>query len=216
MSAETGRFATGADIAWRSVWTEERAVGTVWASKIVFDDEAQVVLYRPPGTPGKQRTGVRGGPRDRLLLRWDGGYKDLTWVGAHVLIVYRPGDMYSVWRAWDADTWSLKWRYLNLELPWRRTRIGFDSKDLYLDRWCEPGSSEWLWKDEDEAVWAAENGRLSPAQLVAARQAGELAVARITAREAPHDRDWDAWRPDVSWPTPRLPEEWRTFEPGPR
>lgn len=206
-------FPTGTDVVWRSVWHQEKVVGTVWASRIVIDRDDLIALYRPPGTPGKQRTGIFGGPRDRMLIRWDGGYRDLTWERARLLIVYRPGDMYSVWRAWDAETGSLMWRYINLEEPWRRTRVGFDSKDVYLDLFCRPGEASWHWKDEDEAVWASENGKITEAQLTAARAAGDEAVKRIEARETPHDRDWDAWRPDPSWPTPLLSDRWRDYDP---
>jgi hypothetical protein len=177
---------------------------------VVTDSDELIALYRPIGTIGKQRTGQRGGPRGRMLIEWDGGHGDLHWHSVNLLILYRPGDMYSVWRAWREGTWELAWRYVNLEEPWQRTPIGFDSKDLYLDLWSEPNGNEWRYKDEDEAAFAAQMRLITDEQLAAARAAGGQAVEQITRRSPPHDRDWDAWRPDPSWAIPTLPEDWKT------
>lgn len=210
------RFKPGEAVVWRSVWQADRVVGTAWPWTMVIDSDDLIAMYRPAGTNGKQRSGEFGGARGRMLVRWDGGYRDLTWDRVNVLQLHRPGDMHSVWRAWDATTDLLRWRYVNLEERWRRTPIGFDSKDLYLDLWCEPGSDEWRSKDEDEALWAVEHGRLTPAQLTAAREEAERAVDRIRRQEPPHDRDWDGWRPDPSWSIPLLPSGWNEYEPTPR
>jgi len=207
------RFAPGQAIVWRSVWRSDRIVGTAWPAFVVADSPELIALYRPIGTIGQQRSGERGGPRGRVLLHWDGGYGELRWRDMNVLMLHRPGDMHSVWRAWHAATWEVAWRYVNLEEPWTRTAIGFDSKDLYLDLWSERDGTEWHWKDEDEAAWAAENGRITPEVLEAARAEGSRAVARIQRGDPPHDRDWDAWRPDPSWTVPFLPDAWKEYEP---
>lgn len=195
------------------MWTNERVVGTAWPLIVAHDDADLIALYRPVGSIGRQRTGDFGGPRGRILVRWDGGYRELLWHSVNVLVVHRPGDMYSVWRAWSDPAWALAWRYINIEEPWRRTPIGFDSKDLYLDLACSPDGSEWRWKDEDEFAWGIENGRITRERATAARVAGENAVARIRAGEPPHDRDWDSWRPDPAWTIPRLHKMWREYDP---
>jgi uncharacterized protein DUF402 len=208
------RFEPGDTVAWRSVWRAERVVGTAWPWTVVTDEDGLIALYRPSGTRGRQRSGEFGGPRGRMLVRWDGGYRDLDWHGVDVLTVHRPGDMYSVWRAWNDRTGELAWRYVNLEEVWARTAIGFDSKDLYLDLWSEP-SGPWQWKDEDEIAWAVAEGRLTPELAAAVRKEAELAMERMQLREPPHDRDWDSWRPDPAWSVPVLPDRWRDYEPGP-
>ena len=117
------RFAPGQPILWRSVDSRKREVHTVWPRVTVTDGDELIALYLPAGTVGKQRTGDRGGPRGRMLIVWDGGHRDVLWERTNVLTLYRPGEAHSVWLAWDAASWELRWRYLNLEEPWRRTPI---------------------------------------------------------------------------------------------
>src|SRR5207253_2833171 len=64
------RFAPGDSVVWRSVDRKERIVQTVWPWTVVTDDEDETVLYIPAGTVGKWRTGERGGPGDRFIVRW--------------------------------------------------------------------------------------------------------------------------------------------------
>jgi hypothetical protein len=135
-------------------------VQTVWPSTVVQDGDKEILLYLPAGTVGKHRTGERGGPHDRMLLKWDGGHADMTWKGTNVLRFYRFGDPFSLWLAFDAATWVLVWRYINLEDPWLRTAIGFDSRDVYLDLVAGPDGDDWHWKDEDELAWVVEQGRI--------------------------------------------------------
>jgi hypothetical protein len=207
------RFVPGESIVWRSVDATERIVSTVWPWTVVRDDTEGIVLYMPTGTVGKQRTGERGGPRGRMLVRWDGGHHDITWHSTTVVRLYREGDPFSIWLARDATTNALAWRYINLEEPWRRTPIGFDSRDLWLDLYSEPGEDEWHWKDEDEADWLIEQGRIDRAFIERVRAYGDDAVTRIRAgKTLLHDR-WSAFIPEPAWATPVAPEDWRELEP---
>lgn len=204
-------FAPGDDVVWRSVDREERTVQTVWPWTVVQHRENEVVLYLPAGTVGKQRTGERGGPHNRMLLKWDGGHAEITWKATNVVRFHRFGDTYSLWLAFDAPTWDLAWRYINLEDPWLRTAIGFDSRDLYLDLIAGPNGDDWEWKDEDELAWVVEQGRIDPARAAQIRADGERAVEEIRERGS-LDR-WRIWRPDPSWHTPTIPERWREYQP---
>lgn len=204
------QFAPGDSVVWRSVDRERRIVQTVWPWTVVRDDEHDTVLYIPAGTVGKRRTGDRGGPGDRFIVRWDGGHADITWERTNVIRVYREGDAHSVWFAFDATTWVPVWRYINLEDPWLRTAIGFDSRDLYLDLWADPAGDEWHWKDEDELDWVVAQGRITAEQVAAIRAEGERAVARVRADRR---HEWQGWRPELHWTRPTLPAGWRDFEP---
>jgi hypothetical protein len=88
-----------------------------------------------------------------MLTEWDGGYEDREWHTNDALVLYRPGDAHSVWALWRAADHQLLCWYVNLEGPWRRTAIGFDSLDHALDIIIEPDLSTWRWKDEEEFDW---------------------------------------------------------------
>ena len=204
-------FAPGDSVVWRSVHRDEQTVQTVWPWTVVQDGDKQIVLYLPAGTVGKHRTGERGGPHGRMLLRWDGGHAETTWKGTNVLRLYRPGDRYSLWLAFDAATWDLAWRYINLEDPWLRTAIGFDSRDVYLDLIAGPDGDDWEWKDEDELAWVVEQGRIDAARAAQIRADGERAIEAV--RTMGSLERWRTWRPDPGWRIPTVPERWREFEP---
>jgi Protein of unknown function (DUF402) len=204
-------FAPGDSVVWRSVDRKERIVQTVWPWTIVTDREDETVLYIPAGTVGKRRSGERGGPGDRFIVRWDGGHADVTWNRTNVVRLYSLGDPYSLWLAFDASTWDLAWRYINLEDPWLRTAIGFDSRDVYLDLVAGPEGDEWEWKDENELAWVVEQGRLDARRAAEIRADGERAVEAVRKRGS-LDK-WRAWRPDPRWLIPTLPERWREYVP---
>jgi hypothetical protein len=204
-------FAPGDSVVWRSVDRKERIVQTVWPWTVVTDNEDETVLYIPAGTVGKRRTGERGGPGNRFIVRWDGGHADVAWKRTNVVRLYRPGDPYSLWLAFDAETWELAWRYINLEDPWLRTAIGFDSRDVYLDLVAGPDGDDWKWKDEDELAWIVEQGRIDGARAVQVRADGERAIQAV--RQMGSLGQWRTWRPDPSWRIPTVPERWREYEP---
>lgn len=206
------KFAPGESVVWRSVDRASRIVQSVWPWTVVRDDGAGVVLYIPAGAVGKRRTGRRGGPRDRMIVQWDGGHSDIIWEKTNVLRVYREGDAHSLWFAFDATNWALLWRYINLEDPWIRTPIGFDSRDLYLDLWSEPDGAEWYWKDEDELAWIVEQGRMPASRVASIRAEGERAAKRAKA-DPNLGVEWRGWRPDRAWRIPTLPPNWRELEP---
>lgn len=202
-------FTPGEHIAHRSVDREASVIMTVMPQVVACDDHELIAAYLPAGAVGKRRSGDRGGgPRGRQLLRWDGRHQDSMWTHTNILMLHRPGDSFSLWSAWDAIDGRHAWWYINLEEPWRRTSIGFDSRDLWLDLWRRSDDPEWHWKDEDELQWAVEAGRCTAQRAAAIRDEGERAIDAITSARAPFDRDWAAWRPDPHWAIPVLPSEW--------
>jgi uncharacterized protein DUF402 len=203
-------FAPGTHIAHRSVDRVAGIVMTVLAQLVVRDDPGAIVTFMPSGSLTKRRTGVRnGGPHGRQLTQWDGGHEDRLWSGTNVVMVHRPGDAFSLWCAWDQE-WRPAWWYVNLEEPWRRTAIGFDSRDLWLDLTRKPDEPAWRWKDEDELAWAVEQGLFSAERASEIRRAGEGALETIARRAPPFDADWASWRPQPTWDIPTLPPDRRT------
>lgn len=205
-------FSFGTPIVWRSL--PNGVVATARACRVVRDDDHLVALTILPGYPFAQRTGIRGGPDGRVLLEWDGGHRERVWEENRALILYREGDAHSVELIWrDRDDVFLGW-HINLQLPWRRTAIGFDSRDLILDIWVDPDRTA-RWKDEEELAFVLERGRIIGAEAAMAREEGERAMEHVRRREPPFDDSWLGWRPDPTWSTPSLPSGWERLEAAP-
>jgi hypothetical protein len=117
---------------------------------VVRDEEELIAVYLQPGTVFKMSTRMTRPTEMQYILRSDERYHEAEWRDMDALILYRPGDAYSVWRFQRADDQRLKMWYVNLEEPWTRTSIGFDSRDHGLDVVVAPDLSSWSWKDEDE------------------------------------------------------------------
>lgn len=191
-------------------------MGFVYAANLVEDSEAAIVLYQPTGAPGRRRTGRRGGPRGRNMLPggWDGRHQDMTWSGPGTTRLHPPGCGFAVLRRWsDADGRYTDW-YVNLERPWRRTPLGFDTCDDVLDVVVADDLSGWHLKDDDELAWSVEVGKISREEAVGIRRAADVVVALVEGRAWPFDEDaWAAFAPDPTWPMPCLPDNWDVSEP---
>ena len=174
-------------------------VRLVFAHRLVADREDVVALWLAAGTPGKRFTGPSiKDVADLETNDWSLG--DVTWMPAPVLKVWRPGRAHSVWLFLDGD--ELLYWYVNLEEPWRRTRLGFDTRDHALDIVVEPDGA-WRWKDEDHLEQASANGRFTREQAAEIRAEGERVLA-----ERPWPTGWEEWRPPADWRPPALPEGW--------
>lgn len=206
-------FSRGEGIVWRSVSRRLREVHAVLTFTVVTDEPDLITAFIKPGWPTMRRTGIRGGgPRGRMLTKPDGGHEMREWKDNEALVVYRPGDAHSVWLYWGAANHDFRSWYINLEEPWQRTAIGFDSRDNLLDIIVAPDLSSWEWKDEDELAWAVENGRHTSEEAASFRTEGERALERLLRRGRPFDRGWPDWRPDPGWLAPVLPREWKEYE----
>ena len=208
-SGAEGRCQPGAAVAWRSV--VDGVVGTAHPMRVVRDAPELIALYLSPGARSRRRAGQRGGPRGRQLLPggWSGRYEERTWTAYRVLLLYRPGDAHSVWLFWPEGEAALHHWYVNLEAPWRRSPVGFDTRDRTLDLVVAPDLRSWRWKDEDELALEQEMGRVTAAEARAIRAEGERVLARVRRRAPPFGDGWERWAPDPAWTVPALPAAWR-------
>ena len=206
MSVE--RWEPGAVLVRRSV--RDGVVRSGQAMWVVRDTEELIALYLCPGSVGARRKGQRGGPGGRMMLPggWTGGYEDRVWHSSHLLVLYRPGDAHSVGLFWREADWVLDYWYVNLEDPWRRTAVGFDSWDRVLDIVVAADLGSWRWKDEDEFAWAQENGVFTADEAAAIRREGERAAGAIEQRASPYRDGWERWRPPPEWGPLTLPAGW--------
>jgi len=140
---------------------------------------------------------------------WDGHHDDFAWRGPGMIRLHPIGCAYSVLRRWNPDTGRYQGWYVNLEQPWRRTPIGFDTRDDVLDVTVDDDLTAWQLKDDDELAWSVQAGQFSATEAARIHQTAETAISRIEARVWPfEDNAWSAFAPDPRWPAPHLPEHW--------
>lgn len=213
--------ARGETVIWRS--RPQGLIGYVIPYVVLEDSPETIVLFQQPGSICKKRSGPRGGPRGRMLEvdKWDGTHIDVEWKnqsrhpgtpgspGYGVARLHVPGSMISVIREWDHISNVYRGWYINLEAPWKRTDLGFDSEDLVLDITVSDDLSTWSWKDEDELDHAVSTGRLSREEAAHIRSAGEHALQILERREFPFiDDAWETWNPDPDWKQAEIPPGW--------
>lgn len=202
-------FPVGAPIVWRSRLDD--GIGFVFACRVVADDNTVVALVQPTGATVSRREGRRGGPRGRSMLPdgWDGSRTVSVWERAPMVRLHPIGRSYSVIRTWlEADRRFRGW-YVNLEQPWVRTAVGFDSRDDVLDVTVADDLSECGLKDEDELDFAVDVGKLTATDARSIRSTAASAIDDITSRRWPFDDiAWHAFQPVLGDQPPDLPVGW--------
>jgi hypothetical protein len=192
-----------------------RAVGPLMVGKpavVVEDCAERVMLYVPDGTRWFAPTGPTPPPEGRigLIRAFAGGDLKLTgrlipWRN-HVLHLLLPGQQFSVWLFWSPE-WEFLSYYVNLETPFTRSAVGFDSCDHVLDVCVRPDRT-WYYKDLDELDVCVEVGLMSVVLADRVRRDAAQAIALIEGWQAPFDAGLEEWRPDPAWPVPALPPGW--------
>jgi RimJ/RimL family protein N-acetyltransferase len=173
---------------------------------VVEDRPGLLVTYLPPGAPFAFPDGDWPGGRHPWHGR--GG-----WEGHGVLMLHRPGDRHAVWLFWEGPERSFTGWYLNLQEPFRRTRLGFDTQDLELDVWIPAGGRPRR-KDWELLGHRVAEGRFTPAEAESILADGEALAATAEAGERWWDDAWAAWAPDPAWAPGPLPRGWDVVEPA--
>jgi hypothetical protein len=187
----------GEVIVHREVWR-----GVPWCATpvVVVDDTPELlVTYLPEETPFAFPPSADGRPHP-----WAGKQ---AWEGHGVLVLRRPGEAYSVWHFWDGPERRFAGWYLNLEEPFRRTRIGYDTQDLELDVWI-PATGRWRFKDEQQLAERILDERYTEAQAAATRALGDELGAMLDRGERWWDDRWTTFDPDPVWRAPAFPPGW--------
>ena len=183
-----------------------------YPATVVRDDQDCIAVLLAAGTPIKHPVRLDGSALPRTLP-YEERYRTPTRIGDgfwHTnsrLMLARPGAAHAFSAFWLAEDWSFLGWYVDLQAPFKRTAVGFDSEDYVLDLVVEADLA-WRWKDEDEFADAQRIGRFTPAQAAKIRAEGERVIASIEDASWPCDAGWEAWRPDPAWPIPDVPEGW--------
>ena len=185
---------------------------TVWwacPAITVCDTPELTAAYWPAGTlnmdPDRRPT-----PQD--LLSNEVHLVPHTWVQTDVLMLVTPGSAHAVWIMRETGQAKLRCWYVNLQEPLRRTRLGFDSMDHFLDIVISPDRSTWRWKDEDEFEQAVAAGVYTAEQACAIRAEGERAIHLLETGQLPFCDGWETWSPPAEWQIPALPQGWDTTD----
>lgn len=182
----------------RDVWHGRPVVA--WGGIVVSDSDKLLVLYMPEGSP------LGFPPWDFFGCPHPWSHKN-SWTGHGVLQLQRPGEMHAVWVFWDGPERKLAAWYVNIQEPFRRSSIGFDTQDLELDIVIEPGG-DWSWKDDEQLEAWIERGRWTRDEVDAIRAEGDRVATELDAGRRWWSESWASWEPDPSWTTPTLPNGW--------
>lgn len=181
--------------------------GRPWLGAMVFvveDRPDLLVTYLPEEAPFGFPDGDWPGPTGRHPWHGRG-----SWEGHGVLMLQRPRESYAVWHFWNGPKRAFAGWYLNLQEPFRRTAVGYDTQDLELDVWM-PSRGGWSFKDEELLEVRVREGRFTQGEVASIRALGDEVGAMLDRGEQWWDASWASWLPDPSWRGPTLPAGWET------
>lgn len=185
----------------------------VQSLRVVKDTPEETALFICPGAecvaPGDY---IRHGHKWNLV-RWQETMSNTLqlekyiWHSKRFLILLEPRKYYSTIYIWSGTFGQFVCYYINFQLPFSRTPLGFDTLDLDLDLIIDP-SLKWEWKDEDEYQDAIRAGGIRPEWVREIEHAKVEVFDRIGRRAYPLDASWQNWQPDPAWELPYLPKNW--------
>lgn len=186
--------------------TRDGRPGMSWPFTVVEDRDDLLALYIPKGAVYKRFV-----PRPASELRDRGHVRELqdTEWRRDVLRLMYPGAHHSIWVFWEHENGERRHTsyYVNMEEPFRRNGIGFDTNDHTLDIMVTP-DLQWRWKDEDELAERIELG-VYPADFAEfVRAEGKRVIEAIESGGSPFGDGWPDWQPPADWPKPSLPTDW--------
>jgi Protein of unknown function (DUF402) len=209
----THAWKPGETVALRGIYNGR--VSYMQSAVVVRDDPEEVALAILPGAACCAPEGYVNGKHGKSG-RWDrwGAYlqgnwemQAYTWRTNRLLILLHPGKYYASYYFWQAASNQFLCYYVNFQLPFRRSRIGFDTFDLELDIIIEP-TYEWHYKDEDDYRRGIDCGILLDEWIRKINAAKPEVFDKLATRQYPFDGTWLDWKPDPNWRPPILPENW--------
>jgi hypothetical protein len=207
----SGRHRNGDVVVLRYITTGGR-IEICWPCRVVADSDDVVALFIAAGSAykaGPKRSAVEKRRQPRNTVPPD------EYVWRHdTLRLMMPGRAHSVSMFWErtSDTRRLLKYFVNMEEPFRRTRVGFDTQDHTLDIEVTP-SLDWRWRDEDELANHVAEGFYTPELAAAARAEGERVIDAIRRLDHACMRRWPEWNPPPEWQIPTFVEGWDTTSP---
>lgn len=189
-------------------WVVRREVLShgVWMgvfTKIIEDTPEHLISYIPEGSPFGFPAGSWPTPSGKHP--WSDRQ---CWQGHGCLMIQKPEDAYAVWHFWEGSKREFSCWYINLQEPFRRTSIGYDTQDLELDLVVYP-DGRWEIKDDELMDQRVLEGRWTKEQVADIRAVGARIADRLEKGERWWRQEWRNWQPDSAWVVPsELPAGW--------
>jgi predicted RNA-binding protein associated with RNAse of E/G family len=187
--------------------TTDGRIEMCWPSRVVEDSPTLLALFVPAGTKykaGPKRTAAEKLSMQRVLLPPD----EYVW-RADMLRLMFPGRQHSVWLFWANDTHSRRFSsyFVNMEEPFRRTAVGFDTQDHTLDINVAPDLT-WKWRDTESLDEHVKHGFYTDSLASEVWNEARRAIGEIERGEHACLKGWCDWLPDPGWTIPEIPPEW--------
>lgn len=193
----------------------------VWiahSALVVEDSFDRTLLLLVPGARCKFPAGLverkYSDSKNSNLSRWEEQENppwemvDWVWQQTRFLRFTEPESYYSIAMVWDHESDEFYGWYVNFELPFRRSPIGFDTLDLELDLIINSDYSL-QWKDTDQYEEAIQRGIVTASTAEQIAMARDEALEKIQQREEPFGDRWLDWIPDRKWTVPDLHPDWQ-------
>ena len=173
----------------------------VQSLRVVRDTPEETVLFI---WPGAECYAPKGYIQQGHNGNWDRWQETLSntlqlekyiWHTNRFLILLEPEKYYSTIYIWEDASDKFICYYINFQLPFRRTPLGFDSLDLDLDIVVK-ASHEWQWKDVEEYQQAIRMGGIQTDWVEEIERAQVEVLSRIEKQTYPLDASWLNWQPD--------------------
>jgi hypothetical protein len=179
----------------------------VWPCRVVEDRPDLVALFIAAGSrykAGPKRTAAEKRARPSPALPPE----EFVW-RSDTLRLMLPGRAHSVWLFFEPEAKDLRLSryFVNLEEPFRRTPLGFDTQDHTLDVIVNPDRS-WRWRDEEELENHVLEGFFPRTLADAIRAEGTRVIDEIVSGTHPCLAGWSQWRPPLEWAIPTMPHGW--------
>jgi hypothetical protein len=169
---------------------------------VVEDAGDEIVTFISPGA----ELGFVEGPWPTRDARhpWHGR---AGWEGHGSLMVQRVGEPYAVWHFWSGPDREFQCWYINLQAPFERTTVGYDTQDFELDILVFPDGS-WVFKDLELLDDRVDEGRFTGDLVDWIRELGDELAVELNAGRRWWNLAWADWAPDDGWRDARLPVGW--------
>jgi predicted RNA-binding protein associated with RNAse of E/G family len=193
--------------------TTDGRIEIAWPCRVVEDRDDLLALFIAAGSrykAGPKRTAAEKRRASPTSLPPD----EYVWRNDTLRLMF-PGRSHSVSLSWavESDARALLKYFVNMEEPFRRTAVGFDTQDHTLDIEVAPDLT-WRWRDEHELANHVAEGFYTAELAAAARSEGENAIGAILRLE--HEcarRGWREWAPPRAWGIPSFVEGWDRAPP---